>query len=314
MARSAAELSAQVRGLLAFVHTPFRASGDVDLPRFREHLQYLASGFPDKPSCFFVCCGTGEFWSLSLAEYEGLVRAAAVEVGGEIPVVAGVGYGTKLAMEFARAAGEQGADGLLVFPPYLVGGPQEGLYQHYASIAASTSLGVMVCNRDNAVFEPETVRRLVEERPNVIGLKDGFGDLQRLASIRRLVGDQFLLMNGMPSAEMFVKTYCQAGIRAYSPGGIEFVPEIAWCFDHALERGDDAEIDRLIDGFYRPYTELRNQVPGYGVALIKAGLRLRGKPCGGLRPPLVDPTAEHQAQLGALIPQGLSLVRGRASG
>ena len=131
--------------------------------------------------------------------------------------------------------------------------------------------------------------------------------LERLAAIRRMVGDEFLLVNGMPSAEMFAKAFCAAGIRPYSPGGIEFVPEIAWAFDHALERGDDATIDGLIEGFYRPYTELRNRVPGYGIALIKAGLKLRGRPVGGVRPPLVDPSAEHEAELKALIERGLSL-------
>ena len=307
MTRSSQELQARVRGLLAFVNTPFAATGEVDLQRFRAHLRYLATEFADKPSCYFVCCGTGEFWSLDLAEYRALVSAAAEEVGHEVPVLAGVGYGTKLAVEFAKAAEEQGADGLLVFPPYLAGGPQEGLYRHYGSIAASTHLGVIIYNRDNAVFEPETVGRLVEKCPNVVGLKDGFGDLERLAAIRRMLGDEFLLINGMPSAEMFAKAFCAAGIRPYSPGGIEFVPEIAWAFDHALERGDDATIDHLIEGFYRPYTTLRNRVPGYGIALIKAGLKLRGRPVGGVRPPLVDPSAEHEAELKALIERGLSL-------
>lgn len=311
MARSPRELQVQVRGLLPFVCTPFTAAGEIDLPRFREQLQCLAGGSADKASCYFVCCGTGEFWSLDLAEYRALVKAAAEEVGQRGPVVAGVGYGTRLAIEFAQAAEEQGADGLLVFPPYLAAGPQEGLYHHYAAIASATKLGIIVYNRDNAVFEPETVSRLVQRFPNVIGLKDGFGDLARLAEVRRLAGDEFLLMNGMPSAEMYARTYCDAGIRQYSPGGIEFVPEIAWAFDHALEAGDGAEVDRLVDGFYRPYTDLRNKVPGYGVALIKAGLKLRGRPVGGVRPPLVDPTPEHEDELRAIIERGLSLVESR---
>lgn len=71
---------------------------------------------------------------------------------------------------------------------------------------------------------------------------------------------------------------------------------------------DEPEIDRLIEGFYRPYTELRHQVPGYGVSLIKAGLKLRGRPVGGVRPPLVDPSPEHIAVLAQLIERGLALV------
>jgi 5-dehydro-4-deoxyglucarate dehydratase len=311
MARSPMALQHQVRGLLPFASTPFTVSGDIDLPRFREHLQSLANGSSDRPSCYFVCCGTGEFWSLDLVEYRALVGTAAEAVGRIGPVIAGVGYGTRLAIELARIAEEEGADGILVFPPYLAAGPQGGLCEHYASIAAATRLGVFVYNRDNAVFEPETVRRLVETCPNVIGLKDGYGELERLADVRRLLGDEFLILNGMPSAEMYAKTYCKAGIRHYSPGGIGFVPEIAWAFDRALESGDDGEIDRLVGGFYRPYTELRSKVPGYGVALIKAGLKLRGRPVGGVRPPLVDPSPTHEAELGAIIERGLSLVEVR---
>jgi 5-dehydro-4-deoxyglucarate dehydratase len=308
VAGSPEQLQSEMGGLLAFVHTPFTREGEVDVPRLHQHLGYLANAFPDQPTSYWVCCGSGEFWSLDLSEYAALVRAAVEEVGNGAPVIAGVGYGTRLALEFARTAEDQGADGLLVFPPYLVGGPQEGLLRHYARIAASTRLAIAVYHRDNAIFEPDTVARLVDGHPHVIGLKDGVGDLGLLARMRALLGERFLLMNGMPSAEMYAKQYHGEGICAYSPGGIEFVPELAWALDHALVSCDEKEIDRLIDGFYRPYTELRNQRPGYGVALVKAGLRIRGRPSGGVRPPLVDPTPEHEAQLGELISAGLSLL------
>lgn len=308
MARSPQELQAQVQGLLDFVHTPFTEANDVDLERFCEHLRHVQNDFPDSPSSYFVCCGTGEFWSLDLQEYVDLVGAAVDTVGDDAPVIAGVGYGTRLALEHVRAAQAQGADGLLIFPPYLASGPQEGLLQHYGALAAATDLGVFVYNRDNAVFAPQTVARLVEAHPNVMGLKDGYGDLERLHQVRNLLGGDFLLMNGMPSAEMYAREYTAAGIRPYSPGGIEFVPELAWRFDRALARGDERETDRLIDGFYRPYTQLRARVPGYGVALVKAGLRLRGRPSGGVRPPLVDPSREHEVILAELIEKALALA------
>ena len=308
MVRAPVETQTQINGLLPFMATPFAADGGVDLPCYREHLRYLLDAHADKPSCFFVCCGTGELWSLELEEYAALVRAAVDEVGTQVPIVAGVGYGTRLAAQFARAAAKAEADALLVFPPYLASGPQEGLYAHYAAIAQATPLAVMVYNRDNAVFEPETLVRLVEAHPNVIGLKDGHGDLKQLGCMRELLGEAFLIMNGMPTAETYAKPYTQAGVRPYSPSGIEFLPELAWPLDHALARMDVAEIDRLIDGFYLPYAELRQQVRGYGVSLIKAGLALRGRPVGGVRPPLVDPTPAHVSALEDLIARGLALV------
>lgn len=309
MTRSSEEVRSLAHGLLWFVHTPFNEAGEVNIPRLREHMAYMFGMFEDRPSCAFVACGSGEFWSLDLAEYRTVVRAAVAEVGHKVPVVAGVGYGTRIACQFARAAEEEGADAVLVFPPYLIGGPQEGLYQHYATVARATRLAVMLYNRDNAVFEPQTVARLVEAHPHIIGLKDGFGDIERLTAMRTLLGERLRLMNGMPMAEMYAPTYCKAGIRAYSPTAIEFLPELAWAFDHALERGDAAELERLMDGFYRPFTALRNQVPGYGVALTKAALRLRERPSGGVRPPLVNPAPEHVAQLAELLERGLALVR-----
>lgn len=224
MARSPQEVQQQIEGLLPFMTTPFAADGEVDIPCFREHLGYLLQAFEDRPSCFFVCCGTGEFWSLSLNEYRDLVRAAVAEVGAEVPIVAGVGYGTPLALEFARAATEAGVDALLVFPPYLASGPQEGLYEHYATIAAATPLGIMVYHRDNAVFQPSTVARLVENHPNVIGLKDGYGDLDVLAEIRRLIGDHFLLMNGMPTAEVYAKAIPRRASAPTLPVASSFCP------------------------------------------------------------------------------------------
>lgn len=309
MKRSPNQVRSEIGRLLPFVATPFTHDNEIDLTAFRRNLRYLTDCCSEQPSCYFVCCGTGEFWSLDLAEYAALVRAAADEVGDKSPIVAGIGYGTPLAREFARTGQEAGADGLLVFPPYLVSAPQEGLLAHYAAVAASTGLGVFVYNRDNAVFEPDTMARLVELCPNVIGVKDGFGDLPRLGEMRRVLGDEFLIMNGMPCAELHAWRYGQAGFAPYSPSAIEFLPELSWAFERALEIGDKPSIDNMTDAFYQPYMDLRLQVPGYGVSLIKAGLGLRGRPVGRVRSPLVDPSPDHTAQLEALIQRGLEIAR-----
>ena len=222
MARSPEEVQRRVGGLLPFIATPFAREGAVDLDRYRASLHDLFAGGA-RPTCCFVCCGTGELWSLGLDEYGYLVRVAVEEIGERVPIVAGVGYGTRLAAGLAADAQKAGAAALLVFPPYLVGGPQEGLLAHYGTLAATTSLGVFVYNRDNAVFAAETLARLVDAHPNVIGLKDGHGDLALLAEMRRLLGPEFLLMNGMPCAELHAWTYTQAGFRPYSPSAIEFL-------------------------------------------------------------------------------------------
>src|SRR6185295_739698 len=101
MPLSPQELALQIQGLLSFPVTPFDSAGEVDLLRFREHIRYMAG---QDPAGLFVCGGTGEFYSLGLDEYRALVRAAVEEVGRRLPIVAGVGYGARLARDFAQAA------------------------------------------------------------------------------------------------------------------------------------------------------------------------------------------------------------------
>jgi 5-dehydro-4-deoxyglucarate dehydratase len=304
MSRTPQELAAQLQGLLSFPVTPFTPENEIDLPRFREHIQYMAARNPDG---LFVCGGTGEFYSLGLDEYRALVRAAVEEAGGQLPIVAGVGYGTRLAVEFARAAAEAGADGLMVMPPYLLLAEQEGLYLHYRQIAAATNLGVILYQRDNAIFAPATVARLAEI-PNVVGFKDGHGDMERLLRIRLAVGERLVFLNGMPTAELSAPAFMGLGVRSYSSAVFNFVPEIAWAFNRAAVDGDLATRDRLLEGFYRPFAELRDRVRGYAVALIKAGVGITGHPVGPARAPLLDPTPEHVDALRRIVERGLGLV------
>jgi 5-dehydro-4-deoxyglucarate dehydratase len=298
------ELAARIPGLLSFPVTPFDAAGEVDLPRFREHIRYMAG---QDPAGLFVCGGTGEFYSLGLDEYRVLVRAAVEEVGERLPIVAGVGYGARLARDFAQAAEEAGADGLMVMPPYLVVAEQEGLYQHYRALAAATRLGIILYQRDNAIFAPATVRRLAEI-PNVVGFKDGYGDMERLLRIRLAAGDRLVMLNGMPTAELSQPAFLGVGVRSYSSAVFNFVPEISWAFYRAAVAGDADTQTRLLEGFYRPFAELRDRARGYAVALIKAGLNVQGRPVGPARAPLVNPTSEHEAELTAIIERGLALV------
>src|SRR5207248_6770540 len=123
--------------------------------------------------------------------YEAAVSAAVEVCAGRVPVVAGVGYGTSLAVRMTEMARQAGADGALVLPPYLARPGQAGLLRHYECISDSTDLPLILYQRDNAVFGPPTVARLAA-RPNILGLKDGHGDLdlmQRIISeVRSQVG------------------------------------------------------------------------------------------------------------------------------
>lgn len=267
-------------GPLFFPVTAYGADGSVDLDTYRAHVrQGVAAG----AAAVFACCGTGEFHALTPEEFEACVRAAVEETAGRVPVVAGAGYGTALAVRYARLAEAAGADGLLAMPPYLVVAGQEGLLRHYREVAAATALPVIVYQRDNAVFTPETVVELARTE-GIIGLKDGLGDLdlmQRIVSaVRTEVPGDFLYFNGLPTAEQTQLAYLAIGVPLYSSAVFCFAPEIALAFHRAIVDGDRATVDRLLDGFYRPFVELRARGRGYAVSLVKAGVRMRGLDVG----------------------------------
>ena len=309
-------LTDRLDGLLFFPVTPFTPDRRyVDLDAFAAHLESrLALLDARRPglSAVFAACGTGEFFGLDEHEYAAVLRIAVQVTAGRVPVFGGVGYGSALAASFTRAAEAAGVDGLLVLPPYLVSGSQQGLADHYRTIAASTGLDLIIYQRDNVTFAPETVADLAEV-PNIIGFKDGRGDLdlmQRIVSAVRLRhgADRFLFLNGLPTAEMTQLAYRGIGVPLYSSAVFCFAPDIALAFYHALRGGDAALAEALIDRFYKPLVELRNLGAGYAVSLVKNGVRLDGLDAGPVRPPLTEPAPEHLAQLEQVIAHGRAVL------
>ncbi|WP_040907508.1 5-dehydro-4-deoxyglucarate dehydratase [Streptomyces griseoflavus] len=295
-------------GPLFFPVTAYAPDGAVDLDTYRLHVR---RGVEAGAAAVFACCGTGEFHALTPEEFELCVTAAVEAADGRVPVVAGAGYGTALAVRYARLAGRAGADGLLAMPPYLVRAGQEGLLRHYREVAAATSLPMIVYQRDNAVLTPEAVVELARTE-GIIGLKDGLGDLdlmQRILSAVRADGrGDFLYFNGLPTAELTQSAYRGIGITLYSSAVFCFAPEIAVACHTAFRTGDTDTVNRLVDGFYRPFVELRDKGLGYAVSLVKAGVRMRGLDVGEVRPPLHEPAGDHVKQLARLIERGLALL------
>ncbi|MFD5404989.1 5-dehydro-4-deoxyglucarate dehydratase [Streptomyces griseorubiginosus] len=295
-------------GPLFFPVTPYGPDGSVDLGVYRAHVR---QGVDAGAAAVFACCGTGEFHALTPEEFQDCVRAAVAETAGRVPVIAGAGYGTALAVRYARLAAAAGADGLLALPPYLVVAGQAGLLRHYREVAAATPLPVIVYQRDNAVFTPETVVELARTE-GIVGLKDGLGDLdlmqRTVSAVRTEAPGDFLYFNGLPTAEQTQLAYQAIGVPLYSSAVFCFAPEVALAFHRALVEGDRATADRLLDGFYRPFVELRARGRGYAVSLVKAGVRLRGLDVGEVRPPLHEPDEDHVKQLAQIIERGYALL------
>jgi len=295
-------------GILFFPVTPFDATGRVDTDLLAEH---VSSGVAHAAGGVFPACGTGEYHALSAAEASTVVRTAVDAVAGRVPVVAGAGGPLGHALEVARGAADAGADALLVLPPYLVGGPQAGLVSYVEQIAAASALPVIVYHRANGQFTPDAMRRLAGN-PRVVGFKDGAGDIGAAQLIVRAVAEagreDFAFFNGLLTAELTQAAYRGIGIPLYSSAAFAMVPEVANAYYRAYTEGDEARRLALLDGFYGPLVRLRDETPGFGVSLIKAGLRLSGMPVGGVRAPLVDPTPEQEQRLTAILEAGRALL------
>jgi len=147
--------------------------------------------------------------------------------------------------------------------------------------------------------------------PKVAGIKDGRGDVSEMLRIVTAVrasghhrAAEFGFLNGLPTAELSVAAYRAIGVDSYSSAVLCFAPDIATAFYRAVCAGDEATQRALLAAFYLPFVALRDEVPGYAVALVKAGARLSGLAMGGVRPPLVDADPAHVERLAGIIAAG----------
>ncbi len=285
-------------GLLAFPVTCFTSAGEFDEQAYRESIDVnVESG----AVALFAPGGTGEFFSLGAGEYEQVVRAAARQAAGRLPILGGAGYGVRQAVELAHSAEAAGADGLLLFPPYLMKCEQGGLFDYVSAVCSATSLGVVVYNRDNAIYSIDTILRLCEKHPNFIGFKDGHGDLEQLTTLRAQVGDRLSYIGGMPTAEVFAASYMAMGFSTYSSAIYNFVPDFAMHFFRAIHNGNSGFVESALREFFQPYLMLRNRRRGYAVSIVKAGMRITSRDPGPVRAPLTDLTEAETQELRELI-------------
>jgi 5-dehydro-4-deoxyglucarate dehydratase len=285
-------------GLLSFPVTHFTDELAFDEGPYREHLDWLLE---HKPAGLFAAGGTGEFFSLTLDEFSKVVAAAVEQTNGRVPVVAGCGYGTAMAKQFAEAGEVAGADGLLLLPPYLLNADPAGLIAHVEAVCASTELGVIFYNRDNAILNDVWLERLCDRCPNLVGFKDGYGDIELMTRIYARLGDRLTYVGGLPTAETFALPYMEMGVTTYSSAIFNFLPQFAQDFYAAVRRRDHAEVYKQLRDFVLPYIDIRNRHKGYAVSIVKAGMRAVGRSAGPVRTPLTDLDASEMDGLSRLV-------------
>ncbi|RYY81937.1 MAG: 5-dehydro-4-deoxyglucarate dehydratase, partial [Comamonadaceae bacterium] len=285
-------------GLLSFPLTDFDADLKFDARGYRERLEWL---MPYGATVLFAAGGTGEFFSLEPGEYAEVIKSAADTCRGRVPIVGGAGGGTTLAIRYAQEAERNGAQGVLLLPHYLTEASQDGLVRHVEAVCKSVKIGVIVYNRGATRLDAASLLKLAERCPNLIGFKDGLGDIERVVSIRQQLGDRFVYIGGMPTHEVYAHAYKALGVPTYSSAVFNFIPRTAIAFYNAYASGDTATTGRLIDAFFLPYLAIRNKGEGYAVSIVKAGATIVGRSAGPVRPPLTDLKPAEVEELAALI-------------
>ena len=272
--------------------TPFDRNRALDLAAAADLAEYLVT--EQRNDALVINGTTGEAPTTSDAEKADLVRAVVDAVDGRALVLAGVGtFDTTHTIQLADQAAKAGADALLVVTPYYSKPPQAGLLAHFGAVADASELPVVLYDipgRTGTPIQPETMIALAAHE-RIVAVKDAKGDLT--ASGRVMAETDLAYYSGDDAITLPLLSIGGVGVIGTST---HFSGAGTMAMIDAYESGDIAEARRRHRALLPIYTGIfRTQ----GTILVKAGLSLRGRPVGPVRPPLVDATEREIAQLGA---------------
>ncbi len=288
--------------LITAMVTPFDGDGAVDYARAEQLVDRLVN---DGTETVLVAGTTGESPTVTHHEKVELIKVVKWSVGGRAKLMVGTGsYSTADTIEFTQEAEALGADAALLVTPYYNKPSQDGLYQHFAAVAAATALPVMLYNipgRTSRNIEAATLCRLAEVK-NIIGVKESTGDFQQAAAIAAGTPDDFLLYSGDDWATLHILLLGGVGVVSVASHLVgQEIREMMALFqagDRAGARDCYFKLRPLFDCLFQPTAP--------SPCGVKAALKLVGFDCGGHRLPLVEVTdAEREVIRAGLQGQGL---------
>lgn len=287
--------------LMTAMVTPLKDDLSIDF----DGAQKLAQQLIDEGNEGLVIAGTtGESPNLSMQEKVDLYKAVKEAIGSRATIIAGTGSNsTRDSVSLTEAAAKTGVDGVMLVAPYYNKPSQEGLYQHFKTIAAVTDLPVIVYNvpgRTSVNVLPDTVARLAADVPNIVAVKEACGNMDQVSALKNAVPESFYVYSGDDSL-----TLPMLAVGCY--GIISVVAHIAAkemrAMIEAYLQGDintAAKIHLKLFPLIKAMFMTTNPVP------VKKALALLGRPSGKLRLPLVEATvAETQAIAEAMRKAGL---------
>jgi len=291
----------KLHGIIPPVVTPLFDDESLNLPRLAslidEQLSYGVHGI-------FVLGTTGEFFSFDEVEKQAITATAVEAVRGRVPVYVGTGaVSTREVVRLTAMAERESAQGVSIITPYFIKPTQAEMLTHFKAVAASTSLDVIlynnpgVCNGLN--LEPATVAALAEV-PNIVGIKDSWGDMQQVFELREILPADFGVMVGK---DTLILSGLLAGAAGAIPAACNVVPELCVGIYECFRRGDLVAA-RAFQDRLAPVRRALNLGTGNGA--VKEALAMMGRSAGPNRAPIADlPPSKREALRLALHGAGL---------
>jgi 4-hydroxy-tetrahydrodipicolinate synthase len=270
----------QWKGVMPAVTTPFTEGLEVDWAFSWRHVRWLQVN-----GCTgIVCLGSlGEAATLKFDEKIKIVRGAVAAVSSTIPVVGAISaLSTSEAVQLAKALADEGAQGLMILPPYVYKGDWRETKAYIASVLRATPLPAMLYNNPIAYgtdFVPEQIRELAAEFENLAAVKESSSDVRRVTAIRALTGDRLAIFVGVDDA---IVEGIEAGAVGWIAGLVNAFPrESVALFDLAVEGKKEAAFE--IYRWFLPLLRM-DTVPKF-VQLIKLVQEELGVGSARVRPP-----------------------------
>ncbi len=282
--------------LIPAMITPFDADLKLDLPRARQFANRLIEGGADS---LLVNATTGEAPTVFYPQKIELFKAIVDEVAGRVPVIAYTGDNcTADSIDFAQKVEKLGVDGMLLVVPYYNKPPQEGIYQHFKSIASAVECPCMLYNipgRCSINMTAETTLRLAHDIDNIVGIKEASGNYPQIQEIIDGAPDDFAVYSGDDSSTLDIMKMGGVGVVStignVAPSRMKEIIELYVAGKVEEAEAANAKLVPLMEGLFATTNPI----------LVKEALKLLGFPVGGVRLPLVPATAEQSETLAAIM-------------
>lgn len=292
-------------GVIVALVTPFKKTGDVNLKKIQELVQFHL----DKGTDAIVPCGTtGESPTLSYKEKLKIFETVVKKAGQRIPVIAGTGnYNTQESIELTKDAKKIGADAALVITPYYNKPTQEGLYRHFMSVADKADFPIVIYNvpgRTSVNILPDTVERLANH-PKIVAIKEASGNINQISELCKLVGKKINILSGDDNLTLPILSIGGKGVVSVTANIVPAkVKEMIKAYDDC-DKVRALELHQKLENLNKVLFLETNPIP------IKTAMNFMGFEVGGFRLPLCEMSESNLQKLRSVL-QSYQLIPERS--